>query len=69
MEIAALARRLVPGDIHVRGRQRSIVLSDGQWSTEVASDRFAGLPEADATAALRSEIDRAVASLRAARHG
>ncbi|MCB9948012.1 MAG: hypothetical protein H6842_09325 [Rhodospirillaceae bacterium] len=69
METATLARNLVPDDIRVRTTKDAIVLSDGQWSTEVDAHRFADVPQAERSQALRQEIDRAVASLRAARHG
>ena len=69
METANLARRLVPADITVRSTKQSIVLSDGRWSAEVETERLLGLPEDEAIAALRPEIDRAIAALKAAHHG
>ena len=69
LETATLARRFVPDDIRVRATKGAIVLSDGQWSTEVPAGGLAHVPQGERDQAMRNVIDRAVASLRAARHG
>lgn len=69
MTTVQILERLVPDGVRVRPVAGGYILSDGQWTTHLPADDLPTDDPARLEAALGDRVERALATLRSARHG
>jgi hypothetical protein len=69
MTTAQTVERMVPDGVRVRRVSGGLLLSDGQWTTDVSIDNLPAGDETASHAELDERVRRAVSALRCARHG
>ncbi len=67
MTTVQFVERLVPEGVRVRPVAGGFILSDGQWTTHLATDDLAN-GDAAAESTLSDRVAQAVSTLRSARH-
>ena len=69
MTTVQILERLVPDGVRVRPVAGGYIVSDGQWTTHIATDDLSADDEASLEASLGDRVRRALATLQSARIG